>query len=93
MGAPTGKVANSWKELQRIGQTKFGLRNDAGNSQTTGGRHTAGSEHYSGRAIDFGTVKNSKAQLQSWLKWARSQGYDAIDEHDHIHVSLPGGGI
>jgi hypothetical protein len=92
-GAPTGKVANSWKELQRIGMTKFGLRNDAGSSQTTGGRHTAGSEHYSGRAIDFGTAKNSKAQLQSWLKWARSQGYDALDEHDHIHVSLPGSGI
>lgn len=93
VGAPTGKVANSWKELQRIGMTKFGLKNDAGSSQTTGGRHTAGSEHYSGRAIDFGTAKNSKAQLQSWLKWARSQGYDAIDEGDHIHVSLPGSGI
>lgn len=87
------KGENGWKYLQRIGQQKFGLRNDAGNSQTVGGGHTAGSEHYDGRAIDFGTAKNSPQQLQSWLRWARSQGYDAIDEGDHIHVSMPGSGI
>jgi hypothetical protein len=93
-GAPKrGKNEPGWKYLQRIGQQRFGLRNDAGTSQTYGGGHTAGSEHYDGRAIDFGTAKNSAKQLQAWLKWARSQGYDAIDEGNHIHVSLPGSGI
>lgn len=89
-GKPT---ANSWRQLQKIAQSKFGLKNDPGNSQTTGGRHTAGSEHYSGRAIDFGNARNSQAQLNAWLAYAKAQGYDAINEGDHIHVSLPGSGI
>jgi len=88
-----GKGEDGWKYLQRIGQQKFGLRNDAGNSQTVGGGHVRGSEHYDGRAIDFGTAKNTQKQLQAWMRWARSQGYDAIDEGDHIHVSMPGSGI
>lgn len=91
---PTGRpTANGWQQLQQIAQKRFGLRNDPGNSQTFGGRHSQGSEHYDGRAIDFGTARNSRAQLNAWLKWARGQGYDAIDEGDHVHVSLPGSGI
>lgn len=82
-----------WKWLQRIAMSKFGLRNDPGNSQTVGGRHSSGSEHYDERAIDFGDARNSRKQLQAWLLWAQSNGFDAIDEGDHIHVSLPGSGI
>lgn len=88
-GEPT---ANGWKQLQHLGQSLFGLRNDPGNSQTTGGHHTNGSEHYSGRAIDFGNARNSAAKLAAWKAWALAHGYDAIDEGDHVHVSLPGGG-
>jgi hypothetical protein len=85
--------AGGYKDLQRIAMQRFGLRNDQGTSQTIGGRHTQGSEHYDGRAIDFGTARNSRTQLQAWLRWARANGYDAIDEGDHIHTSLPGSGI
>jgi hypothetical protein len=90
---PAGPMATGWKDLQRIGMNRFGLRNDPGTSQTIGGRHTAGSEHYAGRAIDFGTALNSPAQLNAALKWFKKHGYDAIHEGDHIHVSLPGGSI
>jgi hypothetical protein len=82
-----------WRYLQRIATTKFGLQNDPGNSQTTGGKHTAGSEHYEGRAIDFGSARNSWDKLNAWYRWAKQHGYDVLNEGDHIHVSAPGGGI
>lgn len=91
--AGPGKGEPGWRYLQRIGQQKFGLRNDAGNSQTNGGGHTKGSEHYSDRAIDWGTAKNTPSQLAAWQKWAKAQGYDVLNEGDHIHTSLPGRGI
>lgn len=81
-----------WRYLQRIGQERFGLKNDAGNSQTFGGGHTKGSEHYDNRAIDFGTAKNKVATLRKAEKWYKSQGYDTLWEGDHLHVSLPGSG-
>lgn len=81
-----------WHYLQRLGSSMFGLRNDPGNSQTNGGRHTAGSEHYSNRAIDFGNARNSRSALNAWKAYAASIGLDVLDEGDHIHVSLPGGG-
>jgi hypothetical protein len=90
---PSGPVARSWRELQRIAQQRFGLRNDPGSSQTTGGRHTAGSEHYAGRAIDFGDARNDPRDLRRWMNWAKRQGYDVLWEGDHVHVSLPGRGI
>lgn len=91
--APSGPIANGWKQLQKIAREKFGLQNDPGDSQTTGGRHSAGSEHYKGRAIDFGDARNSRKQLNAWYDYAKRAGYDVLDEGDHIHVSLPGGGI
>lgn len=81
-----------WHYLQRMGHTKFGLSNDPGNSQTTGGKHVDGSEHYSGRAVDFGDARNSWKQLNAWASWAKSQGYDVLNEGNHIHVSAPGSG-
>lgn len=90
-----GKVpaAADYRWLQRMGQQLFGLENDPGNSQTTGGRHTAGSEHYEDRAIDFGTARNDRKQLNAWKAWAKKQGLDVLDEGDHIHVSIAGGGV
>lgn len=90
---PQGPVAKDYLQLQAEGMKLFGLRNDAGNSQLTGGRHTAGSAHYAGQAVDFGTAKNTKKQLQAWMKYAKSKGYDVLDEGDHIHVSTPGGKV
>lgn len=95
-GAPV-KVGNfagkDYRWLQRMGQQKFGLRNDPGNGQLNGGRHTAGSEHYENRAIDWGTALNTEAQLSAWERWARAQGMDVLNEGDHRHTSFPGGGI
>lgn len=90
---PSGPVGHDYRWIQRQGQKLFGLRNDPGSAQTTGGRHTNGSEHYSGRAVDFGNARNSGSQLAAWKRWARSQGLDVLDEGDHVHVSLPGSGI
>jgi hypothetical protein len=79
--------------IQEMGQKLFGLRNDAGDSQTFGGDHGANSEHYRKRAVDFGDAKNSRQQLNAWMAWAKAQGLDVLDEGNHIHVSLPGQGI
>lgn len=86
-------IGRDYRWIQRMGQQLFGLKNDPGDRQLTGGNHSKGSEHYDRRAVDFGTARNSRKQLNAWLKWARAQGLDAIDEGDHIHVSLPGSGI
>lgn len=90
---PTGPIGRDYRWLQQQGQRLFGLRNDPGNSQTNGGRHSNGSEHYDNRAIDFGTARNTPQQLARWMAWARRQGLDVLNEGDHIHVSLPGSGI
>lgn len=84
-----------YEYLQRLGSGLFGLRNDPGNSQLNGGQHTAGSEHYAdgGRAIDFGDARNSPDQLRKWMAWAKAHGFDTLWEGNHVHVSLPGGGV
>ncbi len=87
-----GAIGRDYRWIQQQGEKLFGLKNDPGDSQTTGGRHTAGSEHYKQRAVDFGTARNSPRQLADWARWARAQGLDVLNEGDHIHVSLPGGG-
>jgi hypothetical protein len=89
---PRKKGEADWQYIQRLGRQLFGLSNDPGNAQTTGGRHTGGSEHYSGRAVDFGDARNSRTKLNAWKAWARRQGFDVLDEGDHIHVSMPGSG-
>lgn len=83
----------AWKYLQRIGGSMFGLRNDPGDSQTTGGRHVANSHHYRGNAIDFGTARNSPQQLRQWDDFV-NQNREALgvveylDEGDHRHTAL-----
>ena len=90
---PGGRpIADDWRGIQRLGQSMFGLENDPGDNQTTGGSHTAGSEHYDGRAVDFGDARNTWAQLNQAMSWFQQQGYDVLNEGDHIHVSLPGSG-
>lgn len=87
----------AWKYLQRLGGGLFGLRNDPGDSQTTGGRHSAGSDHYSGLAIDFGDARNSRQQLDSWADWLRGNSealgvkqviWQAPGHYNHVHASL-----
>ena len=88
----------SYKWLQKIGQEKFGLQNDPGDSQTTGGRHSTNSRHYSGRAIDFGDARNSREDLNAWYRWALADkdkyGFTEVLKEDwdgpnaHIHVAF-----
>jgi len=59
-----GKL-KTYKDILALGR-QFGLKNDPGNSQTTGGKHTAGSLHYSGKAVDFGDAKNSPDKLRAF---------------------------
>ncbi len=79
--------------LQRLGQKLFGLENDPGDHQTTGGQHMQGSEHYKGKAIDFGNARNTEAQLAQWRAFI-NQNRDAlgvtqlINEGDHTHVAI-----
>lgn len=82
-----------YKWLQQVGQKKFGLRNDPGTSQTTGGGHTANSRHYAGMAVDFGSARNSRSKLNAWYNWALANrnkyGFkEVLDEGDHIHVAF-----
>lgn len=83
----------AWRYLQRIGRDLFGLENDPGDSQTTGGRHTEGSHHYRGTAIDFGDARNTEQQLQAWHRWVNQNReplgvVELLDEGDHIHAAL-----
>lgn len=96
-GVPKRKPGEpGWKYLQRIGQSMFGLKNDPGNSQTTGGKHSAGSRHYAGQAIDFGDARNSKQQLQAWHDYldANRQAlglaeliWQAPGHYNHVHAA------
>lgn len=93
-GAPPRKKGEAdWQYIQRLGRSMFGLQNDPGNSQTIGGRHSAGSEHYDGRAVDFGDARNSRKKLNAAKAWFARMGFDVLDEGDHIHISAPGSGI
>lgn len=66
--SPTG---TSYRFAQNIGVNKFNLRNDPGTTQTTGGRHAAGSLHYAGRAVDFGNARNTPTQLKAYAGFMR----------------------
>lgn len=82
-----------WQYLQRLGRNLFGLSNDPGNSQTTGGRHSTHSHHYSGRAIDFGDARNSWQQLNKWYAWLNKNRkrlgiVELLNEGDHIHAAI-----
>jgi hypothetical protein len=84
---------SAWQYLQRLGQSQFGLRNDPGNSQTTGGNHADGSYHYTGHAIDFGDARNDWASLNRWHSFLNANRKplgiaELLNEGDHIHAAL-----
>lgn len=79
--------SNTYQNILRLGQQRFGLRID-GQNQTTGGAHEADSFHYDGRAVDFGDAKNSPAKLRRFAAWARANAphikefyYDPLGWH------------
>lgn len=78
MGAPgfMGAVGGNYQNRFRKLADKFGLAWDSDapwgqNPQQGGGKHADGSYHYSGRATDWGTARNSLAQLMQVARWAR----------------------
>lgn len=55
----------------------------------TDGKHSSGSKHYIGSAVDFRTMNLTNDQIQfaaSELKERLGVEYDVIVEGDHIHV-------
>jgi hypothetical protein len=99
-GVPKRRKGETGQQyLDRVLMAKFGLRHDAGNSQTTGGRHMSGSDHYVDKATDFGDAKNSKAQLQAAEDWAEANaaalgakpviygGDEDANHADHAHFA------
>lgn len=64
-GVPPRRPGETGQQyLDRVLMSKFGLKHDPGNGQTTGGKHK-GRGHYDGRAADFGDALNTPAQLQA----------------------------
>jgi hypothetical protein len=49
-------------------------------TSTTGGRHNKGSLHGRGRAIDVRTRGVSSRKLQAFMREARQQGFQVMDE-------------
>ncbi len=90
---PRRKGEANYAYLQRLGQTLFGLQNDPGDSQTTGGKHTTNSYHYRSSAVDFGDGRNSWDKLNRWYNWVdkhrKQLGIaELLNEGDHIHVAM-----
>ena len=91
---PRREGEDVWQWIQRVGQQKFGLRNDPGMGQLTGGQHSAGSLHYSGRAVDWGDALNDPAVLSQAAEYFR--GIPGVSEviwqapghYDHLHVGF-----
>lgn len=103
---PNGLVKNQlagekeYQFLQRLGSKGFGLRNDPGNSQTTGGSHTEGSLHYDERAVDWGDAANTRQQLQGFYDWAEPRKeslglqeliWQAPGHYNHLHAGKKAG--
>lgn len=92
-GVPARRAGETGQQyLDRIASSKFGLKHDAGNSQTTGGRHTEGSLHYVGNATDYGDALNSRAQLNAWKRYVDANKdalgiAESLDEGNHIHTA------
>lgn len=100
---PKGWIENrrenekGWQFLQRLGSKGFGLQNDPGTTQTYGGKHAAGSDHYAYNAIDYGNAKNSESVLNQWVEYLRKNQealgvkqviWQAPDHYDHAHAAV-----
>lgn len=92
-GVPPRRQGETGQEyLDRLATSMFGLRHDAGNSQTTGGQHSANSYHYQGQATDFGDALNSWDDLNKWFAFLQQHKQDLglaeiLNEGDHIHAA------
>ena len=101
-GVPVRRPGETGQQyLDRVLMAKFGLRHDPGNTQTTGGRHMPGSDHYKGKATDFGDGLNTKAQLLAAEKYLNQNAgalgvsqtlYGPDDDpsgghNDHLHTA------
>jgi hypothetical protein len=64
-----------YKAMVRLAQ-KHGLTV----TSTTGGKHNRGSLHGRGRAIDVRTRGVSSARLNAFMREARAQGFQILDE-------------
>jgi hypothetical protein len=75
-----GKLKN-YNDLLQLAHS-MGLKNDAGNGQTTGGNHVADSKHYRSKAVDFGDGKNSRDALTKFATYlkqnAKALGIDEV---------------
>lgn len=58
-----------YRDLMKLG-SKFGLKIQ-GNFQTTGGKHEAGSNHYAGRAVDYGDANNKRSQFLALARYVK----------------------
>lgn len=63
-------AGSGYKGLINLGK-KFGLAIQ-GDFQTTGGKHSDGSYHYQGRAVDFGDANNTRKQLLQLAAYAKA---------------------
>lgn len=89
----TGDVPTDWRGLQQLGASRWGLVNDPGTAQTTKARDYH-SLHNTGRAIDWGTARNTMEQLNAAAEWFRQQPWveevlwQVPKHYDHLHVGL-----
>lgn len=60
----------TYKDVMALG-SKFGLAIQ-GDFQTTGGKHTKGSLHYAGKAVDYGDANNSPEKLRALAAYAQA---------------------
>jgi hypothetical protein len=96
-GVPKRKKGETGQQyLDRVLIGKFGLRHDAGNSQTTGGKHATNSDHYVNKATDFGDAKNDPTVLSEAVAWVSANAealgakppiWQSEGHYDHAHFA------
>lgn len=87
-GGATGEdIRDDYRDLaKRFDATITSLVRSPEKNKAVNG--VANSQHITGTAGDFVVPENQK---QAFIAEARSRGYEAIDEGDHIHLELPPG--
>lgn len=90
-GGRVGTLRN-YKDLVNLAK-QHGL-NIQGDFQTTGGRHSSGSDHYSGLAVDFGDATNSPDLMKRFASYlSRNSGSLGIKSllYDPMNWYVSGG--